>query len=104
MGPQQRPMHSHPGKSRHALPSHLQLLQGEAPAQALLQVVLDGLAAHQGLQHAGGAGEHSLGLLSAGCDRASGGACIHDRVLPRTPPLKEQAAAQSALRAMGVRG
>lgn len=71
-------MHATPPPARHR-PSHillqspppqphLQLLKGEAAAQALLHVVLDGLAVHQGAQLAGrGAGEDRLGLGNAGC-------------------------------------
>lgn len=47
---------------------HLQLLQGETPAQALLGIVLDGLATDHWLQGASSwPGESGLGLLSAGC-------------------------------------
>lgn len=49
---------------------HLQLLQGETTAQALLGVVLDGLATHHWLQGTSSRPrERSLGLLSACCKK-----------------------------------
>lgn len=52
---------------------YLQLLQGEATAEAGLHVVLDRLATHNGLQAAShGAGEDSLGLLRASCAHMHG--------------------------------
>lgn len=68
--------------------AHLQLLQGEAAAQTLLAVVLDGLATHNRLQGASGrAWESLLGLLSAGCGQRKETCLMHDFLCPLLPSL-----------------